>query len=69
MRAATFRQSFAFVFVILLICSSVGAVGAVGRPPYQRALRQGRRYVHRPVYKHYQRPAHRGSRTFSLFGR
>ncbi|MCB2407449.1 hypothetical protein [Hymenobacter lucidus] len=66
MRTATFRQSFAFVFVVLMVCSSLGAMAGT---PYQRALRQGRRYVHRPIYKQYQRPAHRSSRTFSLFGR
>ncbi|PJJ47883.1 hypothetical protein [Hymenobacter chitinivorans] len=65
MRLSTFRRVSSFVAVLLLLCASFSALADT---PFQRARQRGRRYVHRPMYKQYQRPAHRGG-VLALFGK
>ncbi|UOQ72125.1 hypothetical protein [Hymenobacter cellulosilyticus] len=64
MRISVFRRVSTFVAVLLLLCASLSAVADT---PYQRARQRGRRYVHRPIYKHYQSPTRQRGSLLALF--
>lgn len=64
MRLSVFRRVSSFVAVLLLVCASLTALADT---PYHRARQRGRRYVHRPVYKHYKGPGRHGGGMLALF--